>query len=51
MLAKLCSKLVLARMAKEAYLESDFEVEEVGCRAASLYLALTVSRQELVEKG
>ena len=40
-----------ARMAKEAYLESEMEVEEVDWKAASLYLALTVSRQELVREG
>ena len=40
-----------ARMAKEAYLESEFEVESIDWKAASLYLALTVSRQELVKEG
>ena len=40
-----------ARMAKEAYLESELEVEEIDWKAASLYLALTVSRQDLVREG
>ena len=36
---------ISARMAKEAYLASHFEVEGVDWKAVSLYLALTVSRQ------
>ena len=42
---------VSARMVKEAYLASEFEVEGVDWKAVSLYLALTVSRQELIKEG
>ena len=40
-----------AKIVREEYLRSDIEVENIDWRAASLYLALTVDRQELVREG
>ena len=40
-----------ARLVKEEYIESDFEVEDIHGKAGYLYLALNISRQELVREG
>ena len=40
-----------AKIVREEYIRSDLEVENVDWKAAALYLALTVDRQELVREG
>ena len=40
-----------AKMVREAFLESDIEVENIDWKAASLYFYLTVGKEELEKDG
>ena len=40
-----------AKIVKETYMESEFEIEEIDWKAMSLYMAFMVDRQKRVREG